>query len=278
MEFSTVQVPQDPARKPATSTADLPLTEPTRPVLLWMTRCAIAAWSPHRLGFSALAFLPWALAVGLPIAKPGGLIMLLALLPASLLSTLAGLAVMRSVALELAVDRRRPAGREIGFVVNNKRAAAGVGLVCAFVASGVFALLSVWLTAPAAWAAASALWWMLAALGLASIAADGSDTIDAVQRSVAYALRQPATSVLSLLPVAGFSLGIASLGWVAQAGMLAMALSMAVSSVVVSLLLACAQGAYLALRYANDRCDPAEITDSGSELGVLRTEVDDDAA
>ncbi len=278
MELSPVQALQDPVQRPATSTADLPLTEPTRPVLVWMARCTMAAWSPQRLGFSALAFLPWAVAAGLPIAKPGGLMMLIALLPASLLSTLAALVVVRSVALELAVDRKRPASREVGFVVTNKRAAAGVGLVCAVLASGVFALLNVWLTVPAAWAVASILWWMLAAIGLASITADGSDTIDAVQRSAAYTLRQPATSVLSLLPVAGFSLGIASLGWVAQAGVLAMAASVALSSVAVSLLLACAQGAYLALRYANDRCDPAEITDSGSELGVLRSEAGDDAA
>jgi len=265
-------------RKPATSTADLRLTEPTRPVLVWMARCAMTAWSPQRLGFSALAFLPWAVAAGLPIAKPGGLMMLIALLPASLLCTLAALVVARSVAIELAVDRRRPASREIGFVIRHRRAAAGVGVVCAVVASGVFALLSLWLSVPAAWSAASALWWMLTALGLASIAADGSDTIDAVQRTAAYTLRQPATSVLGLLPVAGFALGVATLGWVAQAGTLAMAAGVVSSSVAVSLLLACAQGAYLALRYANDRCDPAEITGSGSELGVLRSEAGDDAA
>lgn len=276
------QTPERPSsqtlRTPAvTDMAQMPMVEPTRPVLVWLARSMLLGWSLQRLAFSLFVFLVWEAVLRLSVLRPGGLMMLASLLPAALLGTVGALFVVRNTALELGCDRRRPVFREYRFVSHMKRSAAGAGVVLACFSAVVYGLLSMVLIPPATWTLSVACWWVLTPLCLAAIASDGADAIDAFQRVAAYMLHRPLDMVLLLVPVVFLALGVAVMGWVAVAGPVAFIFSALGGAVVTSLLLCSCQGMYMALRYANDRQDPAEIIGSGSEHGVLTTTEPNDA-
>lgn len=257
--------------------ADLPMVKPTRPVLVWLARSMFAGWSPQRLAFSMFAFLVWAAVARLAIVRPGSLTMLASLLPAALLGTIGALYVVRNAALELGCDRRRPVFREARFVAKWKRSAAGAGVFLAVVSAVVYWVLGMFLSQPAAWALAAAFWWTATPMCLAAIASDGSDTIDSLQRVAAYTLHRPIDAALMLVPMVALALGVAAMGSVATASTVAFIIAALGGTVCTSLLLCSCQGAYMALRYANDRQDPAEIIESGSEHGVLNSDGPSDA-
>jgi len=257
--------------------ADLPMVEPTRPVLVWFARSVIAGWSFQRLAFSGFTFLVWATVARLAIERPGGLMMLASLLPAALLGTIGALFVVRSAAMEIGCDRRRPVFWESRFVSTWKRSAAGVGVLLAVVSAVLYWVLGLFLAQPATWAITVSFWWVFMPMCLAAIASDGSDTIDALQRVAAYTLHRPIDAALMLVPMLVLALGVAAMGWVATTSPVAFMIAAVGGAVFTSLLLCGCQGAYMAMRYANDRQDPAEIIESGSEHGVLTSSEPSDA-
>ena len=134
---------------------------------------------------------------------------------------------------------------------------------------------------PAALLAAAWLWWILTGLGMAAMAADGSDAIDAIQRATIYIAHRPLTALSTLWPALLLVAGLTSIPFLFSpsegesgvglfATVLRFLVMVAMGGVSVSLLMGICVGSHLALRHANDGQEPAEIWQSGSEGGVLK--------
>jgi hypothetical protein len=264
----------------------LPIGLPAHPRQLWNFRALELGWTPHRLAIGIGGFLPWSLHFLILPDSSGnwGLLtgLIVGLVGGSLLGSIALLALARGMTLELACARKPPLRTIASFAWDGRRSAACTGLFFALISFLLYFILgSLGVGHPIALLAGAWLWWILTGLGMAAMAADGSDAIDAIQRATIYIAHRPLTALSTLWPALLLVAGMTSIPFLfpsaeSESGMgifaslLRFLVMVAMGGVSVSLLMGVCVGSHLALRHANDGQEPAELWQSGSEGGVLK--------
>ncbi len=245
--------------------------EPAGSLGLWLVRSLLVRWSPARLVVLAACTGVAAVFAGIAGTDVPSWLNLLALLAISPIVSGVVMALNRSVSMEVSLQRRIPLLSAAAFVRRRAGACLWIGVVGTLVAGTVSVSPVASIGAAPPWFAGCVAFGMLVSALTASVAIDDSDTIEALQRLVVYILHRPVTALAVLGPAMLAMVGFAACGWAVWVVGFWSAAAAGLGCVAGHLAMSLTVGAYLILRYANDGADPAEITQSGAEGGVLKS-------